>query len=451
MQTTRNIDFRCPSCGYTGTSSVTAIVDPSENPQAKDLLLTGRLNVIQCPNCNTPSTASTPLVYHDASKEMLLTFVPMQLEMNEQEADKFIGQLIREITDNMDSKMVKGYVLQPTRALTMQGLIEQVLESEGVSKEMMEDQKNRSRLVQTFLQTDPSKYEELVAEHDDRMDMQFFQTMSIIAQRYMQEGRQELAQQVLQVQEQIAQLSTVGKELIQQSEQQEVLVREVAEELQGLTERPTPPKMLEIVRPHAGDHDRLQAYVGLARGLFDDQFFAALDAAIEDADGDEQAELQQLHETLVDLTDAVDQQSQAQMQQAANVLRQILNADGTEAAIRANIAHIDETFMAVLELNINEAQKHNDLDASAKMKGLRDQIMRIVQENMTPEVRFINNLLTTPDEASAQQMIDEKANEFGPELLEVFDALEEVIASQGQQDVLERLKHLRSLTEATLS
>ena len=116
MQTTKNIDFRCPSCGYTGTSSVTAIVDPSENPQAKDLLLTGRLNVIQCPNCGTPSTASTPLVYHDASKEMLLTFVPMQLEMNEQEADKFIGQLIREITDNMDSKMVKGYILQPTPA-----------------------------------------------------------------------------------------------------------------------------------------------------------------------------------------------------------------------------------------------------------------------------------------------------------------------------------------------
>ena len=37
----------------------------------------------------------------------------------------------------------------------MQGLIEQVLESEGVSKEMMHEQKDRSRLVQTFLQTDP--------------------------------------------------------------------------------------------------------------------------------------------------------------------------------------------------------------------------------------------------------------------------------------------------------
>jgi len=451
MQTTKMIDFRCPSCGYTGASAVTAIVDPSENPQAKDALLSGRLNVIQCPNCGTPSTASTPLVYHDATKEMLLTFVPMQLNMGEQEADKFIGQLIREITDNMDSKMVKGYILQPGRVLTMQGLIEQVLEAEGVSKEMMEAQKDRSRLVQTFLQTDPATYEDLVAEHDDKMDMQFFQTMSIVAQRYMQEGRQELAEQVLRVQEEIAQLTTVGKELIAQSEQQETLVREVAAELQKLGEQPTPADLVALVRPHATDDQRLQAYVGLARPVFDHGFFQALTDEIEKAEGEEREQLATMRDNLAELARTVDQQAQMQMQSAANVLRQVLTSPDTDAAIRANLAQIDETFMAVLELNINEARKQGDLDASSRMQAIRDQIMRIVQENMRPEVRFINDLLAAPSEQEARQMMDAQMSNFGPELLEVFDALEEVIAAQGQTQVLERLKHLRSMAAQAIS
>ncbi|MEM6283151.1 MAG: CpXC domain-containing protein, partial [Chloroflexota bacterium] len=342
MLTTKTIAFSCPACGVQSTAPVTTIIDPTENPEAKSQLLAGQLNVVQCPNCGTRSTAATPLLYHDAENELLITFVPMQLNMDDKESEKVIGTLMNEVTKSLEGKMIKGYIFQPRRALTIQGLIEQVLEADGVTPEMMSEQKERSRLVQTFLQTDPASYAALVAEHDDKLDMQFFQTMTIIAQRYMQEGRMELAEQVLMVQQRIAELSTVGKELIQQSEQQDSMVREIAEKLQAMGTSPTPADVVALVQPYAEDEARLQAFVGLARPIFDYAFFQELTGVIDGTPEAERAPLENLRNSLAEYTQAVDQQAQMQMQAAANVLRQILQSPDPQAAIAANLQLIDD-------------------------------------------------------------------------------------------------------------
>lgn len=451
MLTTKPINFDCPACGHRSQAAVTTIIDPAHNPQAKTQLLAGALNSIACPNCGNRSTASTPLVYHDATKELFITFVPMQLNMNETEADKFIGVLTRTVTDSLDGKMIKGYILQPRRALTMQGLIEQVLEADGVTKEMMDAQKERSRLAQMFMQTDPSTYDALVAEHDDKLDMEFFQTMSLMAQRYMQEGRQDLAEEVLLVQQRIAELSTVGKDLIKQTELQEEVVREVAQLLQSLGERPTPADVVALVRPYAEDDDRLQAFVGLARPLFEYHFFEELTAEISKAPADERPKLEAMRETIVQLTQMLDQQSQMQVQAVADLLRQILTSDQPEAVIRANVNVIDDNFMAILEMNINEAEKQGDIGASSRLKSLRDTIMTILRENMHPAVRFVSDLLSAESEAKARQMIQAEAATHGDELFDVFDALIDSMQAQGQAVVVDRLSTLRHITNEVLT
>ncbi len=451
MQTTKPIEFNCPACGQRSQAAVTTIIDPAHNPQAKQQLLAGALNSVPCPNCGTRSTASTPLVYHDATKEMFISFVPMQLNMHETEAEKFIGVLTREVTDSLDGKMIKGYLLQPRRALTMQGLIEQVLEADGVTKEMMDAQKERSRLAQMFLQTDPSTYDVLVAEHDDKLDMEFFQTMSLMAQRYMHEGRQDLADEVLMVQQRIAELSTVGQDLIKQTELQEGLVREVAQLLQSLGERPTPADVVTLVKPYAEDDDRLQAFVGLARPMFEYHFFEELTSEIAKAPADERPKLEAMRDTILQLTQMLDQQSQMQVQAVADLLRQILTAQDPEAVVRANLSVIDDNFMAILEMNINEAEKQGDIAASAKLKSIRDTIMGILRENMHPSVRFVSDLLSTESEAKARELIQTEAASHGDELFEVFDALIETMQAQGQAMVVDRLTTLRRITDEILS
>jgi hypothetical protein len=450
MQTTKPIDFNCPACGQRSQAAVVTIIDPAHNPQAKSQLLAGALNSILCPNCGNRSTASTPLVYHDASKELFITFVPMQLNMNETETDRFIGVLTREVTDSLEGKMIKGYILQPRRALTMQGFIEQVLEADGVTKEMMDAQKERSRLAQMFMQTDPATYEALVAEHDDKLNMEFFQTMSLMAQRYMQEGRQELADEVLLVQQRIAELSTVGQDLIKQTELQEGLVREVAQLLQGLGERPTPADVVALVRPYAEDDDRLQAFVGLARPLFEYNFFEELTSEISKAPAAERPKLEAMRDTILQLTQMLDQQSQMQVQAVADLLRQILTSQQPEAVIRANLNVIDDNFMAILEMNINEAEKQGDIGASSRLKSIRDTIMTILRENMHPSVRFVSDLLSAESEAKARELIQAEAATHGSELFDVFDALIGTMQAQGQTMVVDRLTTLRGIIDEVL-
>jgi len=432
-------------------AAVTTIIDPAHNPEAKSLLLSGQLNAVQCPNCGNASTAAAPLVYHDASRELLVTFVPMQLSMSKDESDKYIGTLIREVTKSMDSKLVKGYILQPKQAITMQGLIEQVLAADGVTPEMIDQQKERSRLAQMFLQTDPSTYDALVEEHDAKLDVPFFQTMSTIAQRYVQEGRQDKAEHVLNVQQAIAERSSVGKELIQQTEDQEKLVVEVAEKLQTLSTHPTPADVVSLVLPYAEDDERLQAFVGLARPLFDYAFFQEVTTQIEKVPDDQRPHLETLRDTIQQLTQLIDQQSQMQLQAAANVLRQILAAPDPQTAIQANLQLIDDAFMTVLEMNIQEAERQHDLEATTHLKSIRDQVMAVLQSTMKPEVRFINDLLLAPSEADARAMIEQQAPGFGVGILEVFDALNEVMVSQGQPQMAERLRLLRGITENVLS
>ena len=450
MQTTQSIDFRCPSCGTPSRATATTIIDPTVNPAAKADLLSGTLNVIQCPACGTPSTAATPLLYHDATKELLITFVPMALGMSDQDADKFLGRMMNEVTSNMDQKLIKSYIFQPRRALTMQGFVEQILESDGVTKEMQEAQRERVRLVQMFLQTDPDTLPALITEHDERIDDEFFTTMSVIAQQTMQQGRPDMAEHIMTVQQVIAEQSTVGKQLIQRAGEQQAVIEEVATALQSLDQSATPADLVALVRPHAGDMNRLQAFVGLARPIFDYAFFQELTVAVDAATGDDKTQLEGLRDDIMQLTQMIDQQQQMEMQAAVDLLRQMLSNPDPEAAVRANMSRIDDTFMSVLELNIQEAEKAGDVGASTRLKALQGLIVAALQANMRPDVRFINDLLSAPTEADALTMIKAQAAGYGPELLETFDALVEVIGAQSQPQLVERLQALKAAAKDVL-
>lgn len=438
----KRISIQCPNCRNAVNAIVNSIIDPVEDIEGKMRLLAGTLNNVQCPNCGAPISMASPVLYHDSTKELLISFVPMELNMPRDQQEKAVGDLMRELTAKIPQEKMKGYLFQPKSAFTMQGLIDMVLQADGVTPEMMEQQRNRARLVELFMQTSDEDLPALIEEHDAELDAQFFSTMTVMAQRLLQDGRRDLAEHIVQTQQALVSLSTFGKEMLEKARIQEEVVQEIAGEVQALGAGATRSDFLSLALKYVADEDRLQSLVGLIRPAFDYQFFQELTDKMAESTGDEQANLKLLHEHLLELTAMVDQQTQSAVQDAAAFLRALAESPEADALIAANVNMIDDTFMAVLQANIQEAERQGDIQTSARLKEIYEKVIEALRQNMQPELRFINELLGLP-EAAATQMLAENAPKFGAPLLEMFDAVDEILRSRGETGMLDRLHELR--------
>lgn len=448
----KNTLLSCPSCRAQFPAAVETVIDPAIDPGAKSRLLSGRTNQIRCTNCGTPFTVSAPILYHDADKKLLLTFVPMELNLSKDASEKAIGELMREALANIPNEKRGGYLFQPRQMFTLQGMIDTILEGDGVSKEMMQAQKDRIAVIEAMLPLNEDAMQQYVEGNDDKFDMQLIQTLSLMIQRVAADGQRELAERLLDVQEAIMAYSTVGQEIIEQSAEQEQTVRAVAEDLNQITANGQPSRVdfLDLAIRYMDDEPRLQALVGLARPAFDYQFFQELTLRVGQAPADDRPGLELLRDNLLRLTQLVDQQAQATMQAAASALQALVDSPDPDAFIAENIDIIDDAFMAVLSANVQEAERRGDLAAQARLKTISDKIMNALRSNMQPELKFINELLSQPSAEAAQAMIREQAPQFGPGLLAMFDAVTQALSARGSQEILQRIAYLRQEAEAAL-
>jgi hypothetical protein len=443
------MNLQCPSCGRPFVAAVETVIDPSLDPQAKGKLLNGQLNTVRCPNCGNGVTVASPVLYHDASKELLIAFIPMELNLTKDQQEKAIGDMMREL--KLSQQAMKAYVFQPRRALTMQGLIEQVLQADGVTPEMMEEQKARVRLIEQLMQTPPEQLVSFIEQNDAKIDGQFFQTIATMAQRILTEGRADVAEALMQMQQIIVEHTSFGQQLIERSRVQEEIVAEVSAELEQLRQTASRDDFLNLAMSYAEDDERLQALVGLARPAFDYTFFQELTVKIGQAPAEARDALEALRDKLLELAAIIDQQTQAALRMSAELLQELIAAPNLDQAIAENIGLLDDTFMAVLGANIQEAERRGDLNASAKLKLIYERVLEILRGNMQPELRFINDLLSAPSEAEAQALLEEQAESYGQPLLDMMDAVERVLSERGDQATVQKLISLREQAEQVLS
>jgi len=443
--------IQCANCGQPVNAIVESIIDAAQDPQAKIRLLTGRLNTVRCPNCGAANTVMSPLLYHDPTKDLLITYVPMELGLTKDAQEKVIGDMMRELTSQLPQGAMKGYMFQPRQALSLQGLVDQVLQADGVTPEMMEEQRARVRLVEMFLQTPEDSLPSLVKEYDQQIDAQFFQTMTLMIQRIAQDGRPDVAEQMLEVQGRIAELSTFGRQLIEQEVNQEAVVREVADAINQLGENAERGDFLNLALQYAGDDQRLQALVGLVRPAFDYTFFQELTMRIGQSPAAERDQLEALRDRLLELTAAVDQQTDMALQRMARLLQTILVSDDPDQIIRENLPMFDYTFMQVMAANIQEAERQGDINASSRLKSVYERILSILQEAMPPELRFINEVLAADSEAAARELIAARVHEFGQPLLDAINIVEQQLAGQGDPALLRKLAFVREEAAHALS
>lgn len=445
-----SMTIRCSNCGQPFPTSVRTVVDANQDPEGKSLLITGRLNQAICPHCNATNLISAPILYHDASKELLLAFVPPQLGIKHGGEEKVVGDLLNELTRNLPQGSFKGYMLNPKRVLTVQGMIDQILQADGITPEMLEQQRQRVELIQKLLETHPDQLPQVIQAHDGRIDRDFLMTMTAMVQRVAQAGQRDLAEHLLAVQNLIVMHSSYGQEVLRQQQEQEKIIAEVAQQLNALGENATREQFLNLVLSYREDSQRLQALVGLARPVFDYQFFQELSAYIGKAPQTERDALEAVRDQLLKLTETIDKQTQSAMQNAARFLQMLVNSPNPDALIQENIARIDDVFMQVLSINLQESERRGDSNTATRLRDIYNRVIGVLQAQMQPELRFVNQLLNTQSEAEVRNLLQSEAKTYGPVLLEVMDAVGEILQSQGQHAALQKLAFIREEASAVL-
>jgi len=446
MTTPSQTTVQCPNCGTPNAVVIRRVIDAKRDPQGKALLLNGTINSFRCQSCGTSNTISSPLLYHDGSKDLLIAFVPMDVSMRHGGSEeKMVGDLMNELNRIIPKDEFRAYMFNPKRALTLKGLIDQVMEAEGITPEMVEQQKKRVEMVQRFIEANSEEaLIELVNQYDAQIDVTFFQTISLMAQRLMQTGQQQAVAHLAAIQQVLLEHSAYGRELLERQQHQEDSIRVVAEDLSALGENMQASDLVDLVIRYGADSDKLEALVGMIRPAFDAQFFSLFTEQISQAPAAEREQLEAIRDHLRQLGDLVDEQARVMVQQKAQFLQALLNAPDFEPLLMQNLEVVDDNFMAVLSANVQEAERRKDVVTLAKLRRIYEKVVGMLQEQMTPELRFLNELLSAPDLATMQQMVNQQAGQFDRELLEVVDAVEQLFVSQGQQEGLDRLSLIRA-------
>ena len=166
---TRKLQVSCPNCRTPQAIEAQQVFDAQAEPRARDRILSGAPNQIRCPNCGYQGPVQMPMVYHDAEKELLLTFVPQELGLPMHEQERIVGRLITQIVENMPAEKRKAYLLQPRTMLTMQTMVDTILESEGISKDVVQGQQARVQLIQRLANLSTDDALEEVAQQEDAL------------------------------------------------------------------------------------------------------------------------------------------------------------------------------------------------------------------------------------------------------------------------------------------
>jgi CpXC protein len=436
--------IQCPNCRQPFVATVEQLIDGSADRNAKMRLLSGRTNNVTCPSCGYSFMIATPLVYHDASKELLVIHMPMELNLPREEQERMIGSMTKAIVNSIPQENRKGYLLMPKSALTLQGMIELILEKDGVTKEMLDARREKLRLAEMFLAQDEQTWETTVIEHDAEIDEEFITMLSASAEAAVANGRPDVAERIMDLREKIIELSTFGQELIARAAEERQVMEEVGRSLEKMGQNATREKLLDMVIEYAkeGKNIHISVAVSLVRPAMDYEFFGLLTSMIEAA-ADDKEMLINLRETLLKLTAEMDMQSEAIAQRAVSLLQAIMSSPDIDAAITQSIDQIDDTFMAILAANIENAQKTGHPQVAERLTQIYQRIMAFAQQSAPPALQFLNQVMRIRDEGQAIEAFKAQAGVFGEEMGALLEVLITEVGAQGGSDTLNRLMAFR--------
>jgi hypothetical protein len=414
-------------------AQVFTVIDVGVQPELKNYLLAGQLNVAVCPNCGTPAMIAAPLIYHDPAKQLFLIHFPQQLNARPDEQERFIGDATSMIMRELPPDAPKGYLLAPRRFLTLNSLLDSVLEADGISREVIEAQRARVELISRMADAFEQGEQQLaaaVAQNKAALDYEFFATLTAFADASAQGGRDESAQLLEALREKLIELTGFDASSLEQpGEQYDDLNADEA--IQRLADAP--------------DAELEQAIAEL-RPVIDYGFFEAwtdrIEAATQAGDSATAERLTARRATILETVERMDKQAQEMFEAGASVLEQILAAPDTAAALREHADKLDEAFLLVLQANAAAAERMGNSQAVARLAEIERLAIEIAQESLTPEERFINDLLAAEKPQDATKMLRQNPRMITADFVKRLNELADQMEGDGRKPLGERLRQL---------
>jgi hypothetical protein len=338
-------------------------------------------------------------------------------------------------------------MLQPTQFVDWQRFVEKLWEFEGVTAEMLRHQRDQSALLQRLVGlVNDDKALDLALERSAALvDRDFFNLLDQLVMMGRSQGQSDELALLMSLREKLLEKTPAGQQ-----------VRQQQDKIRGLLAKITPTTSrdelvdLAIEAWMADDGQQVVGTLAVAAPqLFDYQFLMLLSERIGGASTPEQRKkLEELRQFLVQMQEqlaARQQQSQeAVAQQVQQLLQEILQANDTEAVIREHIEEIDDTFLAFLAANIQQAERAKATAAARRLRGVYEQAVKILQESMPAELQLLNQLLTAPDEATTRQLLKENRAMITPEFVDSLKPLESEMRETGRAELADRIKSLRA-------
>jgi hypothetical protein len=421
----------CPACHQPVAVDIQQVFDMGKDPLAKQKILSNTSNFLHCPSCGYQGMLAVPIIYHDPDKELLFTFFPPDLNTPVNEQEKQIGPLINRILNNLPQEKRKAYLLQPQSTFTFQTMIEKILEADGITKEMLDDQQKRINLLDKLIKTPKEDRLAIFEKEKEIIDVNFFSILSRIVESAMVQGNEESQKPLLDLQQQLFKNTKVGQELFTQVKETETAIKSLQEASKnGLTRE----KLLEILESAPSD-TQLSTTVSLARSGLDYSFFQLLSEKIDSTqEENKKQELTQLREKLLQITEEIDKQLKEQMTKAKQLLEKIISVEKIEEELEKNFSAINDFFIQVLQAELSVARKDGNLDRIQKL----ERIMIVIEKASAPAegIKLFESLLEFKDKDDLDRLISENSTKINQAFLDLMNNIVSQVQNQKDQPEL---------------
>ena len=428
----------CPQCRQPVAAEITRLFDVRQNPQAKQILLSGAYNLIQCPNCGFRGQAPTPIVYHDPEKQLLLTFFPPELNVPVNQQEQMIGPIIKRVMEDLPMEQRKAYLFKPEMMLTRQRMVERILEEDGITPEMLKAQQDRLNFLQRLASTSPEARPEVIKQETELVDDQLLMILQRLIQSASATGERESTEVLAKLQQEILENTEYGQEILQQAEDQQSAVKALEEaNKQGLTRE----RLLDLIIDAADSEVKLATLVSLTRGGLDYGFFQVLSDRIQKASGAEQSHLTELREKLLDMTHEIDEAIKEQEALSGQLLDEILEQEDIEAATMEALPAVNEIFLEVLRNRLQKARQENN---EAELKNLQ-LVASAIQKVSAPgaNIELIEALIQAEDDEAVNQILSDNQDEITDEFMQfLMNLMNQTQQQKGAEPTAQKLQQV---------
>jgi len=433
----------CPSCGATYTAAVFTIVDLGANPELKGLLLGGQINTAVCNACGAGGPLSVPLLVHEPEHEFLGVVVPGQARLDDMQTQKMIGEMSQTLMARLPSDQRKGYMFQAQQFFEWDSLIEKLWGFEGVTPEMLRRRREQSELISSLVRlgSDENAMKMVVDRNKGLIDSSFFVLLGQVINAVAAEGQPDQHEALLGLRTSLLDSTEAGQEL-------KALEERVQEGLSKIGPSTTREELLSQLLDYWSEGENGEAVatavLNAAAGLTDYNFLLGLADRLENSsDPEERSALIAIRERVVEIGEQRNQSQQMAAQQVQAVLQEVLQAPDTDAALTENIEQINEMFLAVLASNIRQAEQNNAAFAAQRLRTIYEKAVAILEEQMPPEMRLLNRLLSAPDEGAMRRLLQDNRSDLSREFVDAMKSLEERFSREGNSALAGRVRSIR--------